>query len=310
MSDAPDLPVGHVVGRYRIVGVLGRGGMGAVHEVEAVDHAAAGEPGGPGARRFAMKAPLGELAGSSDVMRRFAREANTTRLLDHPNLVAAVDVFVEAETLFLVMELVRGPSVADLLDAGALPPRRALVLARQTLLGLAHAHAAGVVHRDLKPENLMLVPVGAPGREVDRVKILDFGLAKLVGDAAALIGGDKLTRTGVVFGTPAYMAPEQALGRPVDGRADLYALGIVLFEMLTGERPFRGDGPVALMRAQVSSPPPHLAERAAGAPWITPAMERLIAGALAKKPAERFPDAARMLEALDEAFLSIDHLPA
>src|SRR5262249_13533596 len=153
----------------------------------------------------------------------------------------------EAGGLYLVMERVQGQTLTKAIDAGPLPPRRALVIARQLLEGLGHAHAHGMIHRDLKPDNVMLVDMGG----WERAQLVDWGLVKLIGDAEAVMGGGKLTRTGVVQGTPRYMAPEQALGRLVDGRVDLYALGLILFEMLTGRVPFEHDDPVMIMRMQV-----------------------------------------------------------
>jgi serine/threonine protein kinase len=150
----------------------------------------------------------------------------------------------------------------------------------------------------------MLVTAGEPGREFERVKLLDFGLIKLVDD------GPTVTQTGMVFGTPAYVSPEQAQGHEVDARADLYALGVVLFEMLTGRPPFRSPDPGSLVRMHVSAPVPTLAAATAGRSWCTPALEHLVARALAKQAADRFGDAAAMMAALDEAFVSLDHLPA
>ena len=288
----PTLEPGMRIGRYTIVGALGRGGMGGVHEVED-------ETG----RRYAMKSPLADVSGAGEVTRRFAREANVLRLLDHENLVAAVDVFVEAGVLFLVMEKVTGETLGKRLrTGGAFSPRQALVTTRQILHGVGHAHAQGLVHRDLKPDNVILVPMGG----WDRVKIIDFGLVKLVGDAAAAFGAGALTSTGIVFGTPAYMAPEQALGRLVDGRADLYAIGVMLFEMLLGRLPFRDADPQVVMRLHAKAPPPRLDELSARAAWATPALVALVDGALAKDPGKRFADASAMVAALDEAFLSLD----
>lgn len=282
------------IGRYRVVGTIGRGGMGGVLEVE--DDAGA---------RFALKTPLTDVAGSTDVTRRFAREANALRLLEHPNLVAAVDVFVEAGMLMLVMEKVEGQTLGQRLRAnGAFAPRHALVLARQILAGVGHAHAQGIVHRDLKPDNVILVPRGG----WDQVKIIDFGLVKLVGDAAAAFGAGALTSTGLVFGTPAYMAPEQALGRLVDGRADVYAVGVMLFEMLAGAMPFNDPDPQVMMRLHAKIAPPRLDEVTRGAPWCTPQIVGLVEGALIKNPAERFASADVMIAALDDAFSSIDHI--
>ena len=271
------LPVGHqVAGRYVIRGALGSGAMGAVYDVE-----------GANGVRDEMKAALPDLDDGGEAARRLAREGNALQLLEHPHIVGAVESVVEGGRLYLVLELVRGEPLSALVARGALAPRRALVLARQILDGVEHAHQRGVVHRDLKPENVLITAAGSPADPYDFVKLLDFGLVKLLDAAAALIGGDRLTRTGIAFGTPAYIAPESAQGRPVDGRADLYAVGVMLFEMLTGRLPFMFAEPVKLLRAHVVTPAPRLAEVAAGAPWCTPALDALVARALAKEPAER-----------------------
>jgi serine/threonine protein kinase len=301
-ATAPVRPVpGTIVsGRYRIEALVGEGGTG---EVYAAVHL-------PSGRAVAVKTLRPDVPGAGDLVARFRREAMATNLLDHPHIVEMLDLGHEAGHVYMVMELVRGVSLRKALDQGALGARRSLVLARQVLEGLAHAHARGLVHRDLKPENVMLVTEGEPGATFETVKLLDFGLVKLVGDAALDLGSDKLTRTGIVFGTPAYMAPEQALGRPVDGRADLYALGAVLFEMLTGQRPFRGEDPLQVMRAQVAEPAPELGSLAGAQAWCTPALASLVARALAKRPEQRFASAEEMIAALDLAFASLDHLPA
>lgn len=273
--------------------------MGAVYEAEHV----------PSGRLVALKMLLPDLPNAEEVAERFVREAKAASLLDHPNIVEVVDLIPDNDTLYLAMELIRGQSVAGLLESGALKPRRALVITRQVLDGLSHAHHAGLIHRDLKPENLMVTTLGEAGREYERVKILDFGVVKLVGEAAVSVGGDKLTRTGIVFGTPAYIAPEQALGQLVDHRADLYSVGVVLFEMLTGRTPFRSPDRVTLMRMQVSAPIPSLASVAPGRAWWTPRLEHLVRRSLAKQREQRFFDAAEMMTALDAAFLSLDPLP-
>jgi serine/threonine protein kinase len=291
------------IGRYRVIRSLGRGGMAGVFEVED-----------PDGQRFALKSPIVDVNPSGDVTRRFAREANALRLLDHPNLVAAVDVFVEAGYLFLVMEKVEGPTLGQVLHrepaAGgkpvksALGPRRALVTARQILDGAGHAHARHLVHRDLKPDNVLLLDMGG----WERVKIIDFGIVKLLGDAAAAFGASALTNTGLVVGTPAYMAPEQALGRQIDARTDLYAIGVILFEMLTGRLPFQHDDPLKLMAMHVKTRLPKLDDVTQHAEWVTPEMCALVDGALIKDPAHRFPSAEVMIQALDDAFYSIDHI--
>jgi len=281
---------GMQLGRYRVIEKLGRGGMGGVFEVE--DEAGV---------RYALKSPIVDINPNAEVTRRFAREANALRMLDHPNLVAAVDVFVHAGHLFLLMEKVVGRPLTKVIAEGALEPRHALVLARQILEGVGHAHAHGIVHRDLKPDNILLVDMGG----WDRVKIIDFGLVKLIGDVADAFGAAALTRTGIVFGTPAYMAPEQALGRHIDGRTDIYTLGVILFEMLVGRLPFMDKDPMALMKHHAKTPPPRL-DQVIRAPWVTPQLIVLVEGALEKEPNSRFPNTAAMVAALDDAFYSID----
>ena len=290
---------GAVIGRYRVIAPIARGGMGGVWEVE--DDAG---------RRLALKAPIDDIGGGADASKRFAREVNALRVLDHPNLIAAVDAFVDAGALYLVMERVEGTTLSKTIAAGPLAPRRALVIARQVLAGLAHAHGHGIVHRDLKPDNVMLIQVAAASGvgAWEQAKLLDFGLVKLIGDASTLFGGGKLTRTGIVAGTPQYMAPEQALGRELDGRVDLYALGVILFEMLIGTPPFVHDDIVAIMKMHVRTPAPRLDTASGNAPWATPAMVALVEGALIKDPANRFPTATAMSAAVDHAFASIDHL--
>ncbi|MEO8703426.1 MAG: serine/threonine-protein kinase [Kofleriaceae bacterium] len=287
------LDPGTRVGRFRVLGELGRGGMGDVFEVE--DETGA---------RFAMKSPLRDVDRHGNVTRRFAREANALRMLDHPNLIAAIDVFVEAGQLFLVMEKVDGRPLSQAIAEGPLPPRTALVFARQLLDGVAHAHAAGLVHRDLKPDNILLV--ARSGWE--QIKIIDFGIVKLLGDAAAAFGANALTSTGIVVGTPAYMAPEQALGRTIDGRADVYAIGVILFELLAGRLPFRDPDPLVMMRLHAKVSPPALRDVMRNAAWCTPQLVALVEGALVKEPEDRFPSAVVMIAALDDAFASIDHL--
>ncbi|MBX3155704.1 MAG: serine/threonine protein kinase [Deltaproteobacteria bacterium] len=288
------------VGDHEIHQLIARGGMAAVFEATHL----------PTGRAVALKMLRADVPEAAEAVERFRREARLARLLAHPHIVEVLGVVEEGEVSHLVMELVRGSSLAALADRGAVHVRRALVIVRQVLEGLGHAHAAGVIHRDVKPANVMVARVGEPGRERDHAKLLDFGVAKLVGEAAEVAGADRLTRTGLVFGTPAYLSPEQGHARPLDGRTDLYALGVVAFELLTGRVPFRSPDPATVVRMHAAAPIPTLASAAPGRPWCTPEVEALVRGALAKRPEDRFADAAAMIAAVERALLSIDHLPA
>jgi eukaryotic-like serine/threonine-protein kinase len=289
---AGDPLIGRLIeGQFRVTRLLGRGSMGAVYEAEQVR----------GGVRFAIKVLSAKMGRAGDLEARFEREARASGLLQHPNIVEVKAYGRLDDSLpYLVMELVDGPVLADVLEQGALATDRALVIARQILSAVSYAHSLGLVHRDLKPDNVML-GVGPGG--VEQVKILDFGIVKLVGElAAAEVGTEQLTQTGVVFGTPTYMAPEQALARELDGRADLYAIGCILFEMLTGRPPFQGRDAMEILRQHVSSKPPTLASAGLGEGSCAPALEALVARALAKKPEARFAQAGEMISALDAAF--------
>jgi serine/threonine-protein kinase len=282
---ALDPRLGEVVAeRYRLVGRIGRGGMGAIYEAE---HVVTG-------KRFAVKMLRPGLGSVPENTKRFEREARAASLLAHPNIVSVID-FGELPdgALFLAMELVSGRSLGDVMADEAVAPARGLAIVRQILEALVHAHAAGVIHRDLKPDNVMVTDFGD---ERDVVKLVDFGIAKVVGDAEERVGGETLTQAGLAFGTPDYMAPEQALGGEVDARADLYAVGVLCHELLTGEPPFVSADKIAVLRMHVAVDPPTL-DRARFAPEL----DRLVARALAKRREDRYPDAAAMLTALDAA---------
>nr|HEX4318662.1 serine/threonine-protein kinase [Kofleriaceae bacterium] len=271
---APAFEPGDRVGRYRVVGALGRGGMASVWEVEDA-----------GGKRFALKSPEARL--DPFTVARFQREMRALRTLRHDNLVAAIDTFVDGDYVFLVMERVVGTSLAAVIAEGALPAAHAVAIAKQILAGIGHAHAHGYVHRDLKPDNILLVG--------DRVKVIDFGLCKPMEPSPEDDLGPMTTR-GTVFGSPPYMSPEQALGKQLDGRSDLYAIGIILYEMLAGVPPFDDPAPAMTMRMHVTHRVPPIVATSVGK-----SLQLAVMTALAKPPQHRFADAAAMIAALDNA---------
>jgi hypothetical protein len=265
-----------IQGRYRIDALLGSGGMGAVFRAH---HSGLGHD--VALKVLRPHAHAGEIATA-----RFRREARSASRLEHPSCVRVLD-FGELEdgAKYLVMQLVLGDELKRRLGS-PWPPLVAIDLAMQILAGLAHAHARGVVHRDLKPENV-LVTEGDDGQPL--VKLVDFGIAKLLeGDD----GEPRLTHTGMRFGTPRYMSPEQAGGGKVDERTDLYAVGLLLYEMLAGHPPFVADDVATIMRMQILTPPPPL-------PSTTPpALEAVVMRLLAKSRKQRFATAKDTMAAL------------
>jgi serine/threonine protein kinase len=289
MTGLPEDPrLGTVLSdRYRIDALIGEGGMGRVYSAEHVMMK----------KRLAVKVLRRELTTVPEVVARFEREAMAAANIDHPNVAAATDFGKLADgSFFLVLEFVMGASLRDEIAEGPMPVERALHITRQIAAGLSSAHAQGIVHRDLKPENVMLVERGA---DKDFVKVLDFGIAKVpIGEVAASSREQPITRAGMVFGTPEYMSPEQALGQAVDGRADLYSLGIILFEMLSGGRPFSSANPVGILGQQLAHPPPRVAERAPGIE-VPPAVEQILTQLLARDREQRFARAASLVSAID-----------
>jgi serine/threonine protein kinase len=279
--------------RYRLVEVIGEGGMGSVFRAE---HLVTGE-------MVAVKLLHPEFVGVDQVVQRFEREARLTTQLSHPHIVKMVELGEWQGHLYLAMELLPGRSLAEMIARGTKPRgtrfaiKRTAALMRPVLDALDYAHGLGVVHRDLKPENIMVVPArGLLSRET--VKLLDFGIAKL-GDQAAETKPN-LTQHGIVLGTPGYMSPEQAVGRPADARSDIYSCGVVLYEMLTGRRPFEAESPVEVLAMHVGKAPRAPGSVAPDA-RIPPAMDAVVLRALAKKPEERYQSARELRRALDRA---------
>ncbi len=263
------ISVGALIGDvYRVDKVLGEGGMGIVF---AVTHVRLG-------KRFALKLLKRELAKDADTRARFLVEAQAAGKLHHPNVVEVTDyASLPDGSAYLVMEYLDGQPLARLIKlGGAIPALRAVGIVRDVASGLASAHEKGIVHRDLKPDNVFVIQHG--GKEVS--KILDFGVAKVAGSA-------KLTKTGMVFGTPHYMSPEQASGGAIDGRTDVYALGVIMYEMFTGRVPFEADtymGVLTKHMFEAPIPPSQLA----GAARELGALEDVTLKALAKRPEDRY----------------------
>jgi serine/threonine-protein kinase len=272
-----------VASRYRVVRKLGEGGMGSVHLVEHVHMR----------KTFALKLLHAEAMRSPDLVARFEREAVASGNIEHPNVAKATDFGKMPDgSYFLVLEYVEGQSLREVIAMGALVPLRALSIARKVLSGLGVAHDLGFVHRDIKPENILLV--GA-GKEIEP-KILDFGLARVVE-----MSGQQLTRAGIVCGTPSYMAPEQALAQPVDLRADLYAVGVLLFEMISGNKPFTGDT-LEILGKHVAAPPPALTSPHGE---IMPETRALVDALLSKSPDQRPANAKAAIALVDAAVASL-----
>jgi hypothetical protein len=265
-----------LAGKYELRGTLGAGAMGTV--LDAFDRMIE--------RRVAVKLvrlPGGGDAEAEEAHARFRREAQAAGRLSHPNIVGVYDYGENADTAWIVMELVEGGTLKALLDKGERFPVAEIVrVMDQVLAALAYSHGRGVVHRDIKPANIMLA--------ADRtVKIADFGIAR--------IESSTMTQVGTVMGTPSYMAPEQLRGEPVDARADIWAAGVVLYQLLTGEKPFDG-GYSALMHRVLTTEPPPPSQLAVSAPR---AFDAVVARALAKRPDDRFPNAAAFAEAIRAA---------
>jgi hypothetical protein len=261
--------------RYRVIEPIGEGNMGSVFRGERLKLG----------RMVAIKVLNEELQNDAS-RRRFEREAMAMAKLEHPHCGSVLDVGVHDGRPYVVMEFVSGQNLKELLK-GPLPVARAVDITRQVLSGLAHAHEHGIIHRDIKPANIVLSQKSGLG---DHVKILDFGLVRFTQQDNTNLTG------GLVVGTPNYMAPEQIKGSDIDHRVDLYACGVLLFELLTGTKPFQANDPMAVCTMHINMPAPRLADKAADRAFG--ALEDVIARALAKNPADRFANAEEFSKAL------------
>ena len=262
-----------MLGPYRLAGRIGEGGMGAVYR--ATDTRLG--------RHVAIKVLTAVTLSDKERLQRFEQEARATGMLNHPNLLTIYDVGNSDGTPFLVSELLEGETLRDRLDRGAIPPRKSVEIALQIAHGLAAAHEKGIIHRDLKPENIYITKEG-------RVKILDFGIAKL--SATGAEDGPKFqmaaTEPGIVLGTVGYMSPEQVRGEQVDRRSDIFAFGAILYEMLTGSRAFKRDSSIETLSAILKEEPKELVELN---PNVPPPLERLVRRCLEKDREQRFQNA-------------------
>jgi len=271
------------LGGYRILKVLGQGGMGVVFQAQDVRLD----------RLCALKTMLPELALKPGMKERFLREARAAAKLEHDHIIPIFQVDEVNGVPFIAMPFLKGASLEDWFrqkqKAGSKTPlteRQILKLGREIAKGLAAAHEQGLIHRDIKPANVWL-DAGAGGR----VKILDFGLARLSE------GEQHLTQSGFILGTPSYMAPEQAQGFQLDGRADLFSLGVVLYRLCTGELPFTGDNPMSVLMALASHQPPPVRDLN---PAISPALAELVMGLLVKDPAQRIGSANDVVQRIGD----------
>src|SRR5687767_7209055 len=278
------IEIGESIGHYRIVTKIGSGGMGEVYRArdERLD------------RDVAIKTLPADFADHQDRLDRFKQEAKATSALNHPNILTVYDIGDHDGAPFIVSELLEGEELRDRLDEGPIPIRKTIDYAQQIVGGLSAAHERGITHRDLKPENLFIT-------KDDRIKILDFGLAKLRERTPDMHGSEDatkraLTDPGVVMGTVGYMSPEQVRGQSADSRSDIFSFGVILYEMLTGRRAFSGDSVIETMHSILKEDVPDLDESGVRIP---PALEKLMRRCLEKNPEHRFHSAHDLGFALD-----------
>ena len=278
------LESGQLLSHYRVLSRLGAGGMGEVYLAEDVRLG----------RKLALKIVSARLAQDEDRLRRFQWEARSVSALNHPNVITIYDIGEADGQHFIATEFIDGETLRARVSGGPLPPALALDFVVQAARGLEAAHALGIVHRDIKPENVMI-------RRDGLVKVLDFGLAKLVSDDSPVdadaTGGFETMR-GEILGTVAYMSPEQARGLPVDARSDVFSLGVVLYEMLSGTPPFLGETPMDTLAAVLNSAPASLSHL----PGVGAALDGAVQCALEKDRDRRWPSPRSFADAVREAF--------
>lgn len=288
LSEPEQLPAGARLGPYALIAPIGSGGMGQVYRARDTRLG----------RDVAVKVLPREYADNPDRRRRFEQEARATAVVEHPNVLAIHDAGTENGTPYLVFELLEGETLRQRISRGALPLRQAVELAAQIARGLAAAHSRGITHRDLKPDNVFVLAG-------DRVKLLDFGLAKAM-HPDDRVPGAASTAPGVVMGTVGYMSPEQVRGEPPDHRTDLFALGVVMYEMLSGRRAFEGGAAVQVMSAILTDEPRPIA---LVAPATPPMLDRIVHRCLAKHPGDRYQSAGDLAFQLEGVLASFASAP-
>jgi len=287
---APSL-VGEVLdGRYKIFKKLGEGGMGEVYAAEHVHIE----------KRFAVKLLKAEIVSNAEAVKRFQQEARSSSSIKHRNIIGVEDFGrLPDGRIYMCMELLNGAPLNEMIQH-PMGADRLLNILIQSGHGLAAAHAKGIVHRDMKPENIYVTQEGNPPQDVP--KLLDFGIAKVAGNE----GQNNLTRTGTIFGTPFYMAPEQALGNPVDARTDIYAMGVIMYECFAGSLPFQGESFMGILTQHITTPPEHVAQRAAKAGRQLPmGVPEIIMKCLDKDPNNRFSSMDELVNALVQVYRGI-----
>ncbi|MSQ85097.1 MAG: serine/threonine protein kinase [Myxococcales bacterium] len=280
--------VGRVLaGRYKLLKLIGQGGMGSVFQ---------GTDSQMSNRVVAIKILASHLVADEKQVARFEQEARAANQLRHPNTISVIDFGQSEGLIYMVMEYLTGETLTVILRQGQCETARCLYMIRQVLKSLAEAHSKGIIHRDLKPDNIFVCEIYG---EKDFIKVIDFGIAKFLES-----GGQELTQAGKMFGTPRYLSPEQAQGLPLSAASDLYSLGVILFEMLSGRPPFLAEDPIAVAIKHVQEAPPTFADVAPNL-YVPEELDHLVFKMLAKKAAQRFQSAEEVLEAIDRAMVAL-----